>query len=109
MTDATFEERATDVQVLDGLSLEDYVRQPHLNRSFTYRSQIAQKDIKASYSIVGSQDPHAPTYLYLGGIFGGRFHGLWADYLAKTKQVKGIFPDRPGMPPALFFVPHGAC
>lgn len=88
---------AQNVQELDGLSLEEYVRQPRFNRSFTYMSGVTQREINVSYSVVGSQEPSAPAYLYLGGIFGGRFHGFWVDYMAKRKRVKGIFPDRPGM------------
>jgi len=91
---AVTKDAATQVDPAD---VERFIAQPRFHYKFAYHSSIAKKEIVASYSIAGKQDPDAATFVYIGGVFGGRFHAMFVDYLCVKKGVRGIFPDRPGL------------
>lgn len=74
--------------------VDEFVAAIRFHRKLSFFSETAQKQLRVTYATVGSQVKDAPTILFAGGIYGGRYNGLWIDYLCATKGVRVILIDR---------------
>lgn len=61
-----------------------------------FESRTTQKLLRVTYATVGCQDSDSPTILFAGGLYGGRWNGLWIDHLCHQKNVRVVIIDRPG-------------
>lgn len=66
------------------------------HHSLKFDSKTTQKPLRVTYATVGCQDSDSPTILFAGGLYGGRWNGLWIDHLCQQKKVRVVIIDRPG-------------
>lgn len=64
------------------------------HQRFSFVCKTTQSRLHVTYSISGATTEDAPVMLVVPGMFGGRYIGLWIDYLAAKEGVKVIVVDR---------------
>jgi len=64
------------------------------HQKIVFYSKTAQKEIRVTFATAGLQDKDAPTILFTGGMYGGRWNALYIDYLCNKKGVRVIIADR---------------
>ncbi|KAM0276809.1 hypothetical protein ACHAQH_006344 [Verticillium albo-atrum] len=77
--------------------MAEYLSRPRFHQSLTLPATDDHGELKVTYAVGGSQDPSAPTLLFIGGMFGGRYMAVIGDYICRKMGVRIISPDRPGM------------
>ena len=73
---------------------KQYITQEKFNRSFTLPATEAHGELSVTYAVGGLDSADAPTMLFIGGLFGGRFLASHVDYIFKKHKMKVVVTDR---------------
>ncbi|EHY56725.1 hypothetical protein HRR83_002192 [Exophiala dermatitidis] len=88
------DEGSLDVDIESVTAFASLIR---FHRRITFYSDSVQCTINVTYGVAGVIERNAPTLLFAGGMYGGRWNAPWVDYLCRQKGVRVIFIDRPGL------------
>ncbi|KAF3391221.1 hypothetical protein F1880_007796 [Penicillium rolfsii] len=75
----------------------DFIAREKFNRRFTLPATDDHGELIVTYAVAGKDVDSAPTILFIGGLYGGRYLATMADYLCEKKGVRFVVADRPGM------------
>lgn len=85
------DEGSLDVDIESVTAFASLIR---FHRRITFYSDSVQCTINVTYGVAGVIERNAPTLLFAGGMYGGRWNAPWVDYLCRQKGVRVIFIDR---------------
>ncbi|RMZ76939.1 hypothetical protein DV737_g4594, partial [Chaetothyriales sp. CBS 132003] len=94
---------AAPVQVYDKepevpkINVAEYVGRSRFHQRLTLPATDSHGELTVSYAVGGCQDTSAPTVLLVGGLFGGRYMAVMADYICEKMGIRIVVTDRPGM------------
>ena len=71
-----------------------YVSRPRFHQRLALPATDAHGELEVTYAVGGSQDPSAPTLLFVGGMFGGRYVAVLSDYICREMGVRVVSVDR---------------
>ncbi|KZF22466.1 hypothetical protein L228DRAFT_248161 [Xylona heveae TC161] len=75
----------------------DYIAREKFNRRFTLPATDSHDELTVTYAVAGKDRDSAPTILFIGGLYGGRFLATMADYISEKRGLRFVVADRPGM------------
>ncbi|RYP14241.1 hypothetical protein DL765_006521 [Monosporascus sp. GIB2] len=71
----------------------EFIAQEKFNRRFTLPATDAHDELTVTYAVGGVDSDTAPTVLFIGGMFGGRFLASMADYLGQSLGMRFVVTD----------------
>ncbi|MBE3046970.1 hypothetical protein IMZ48_31470 [Candidatus Bathyarchaeota archaeon] len=77
-----------------GSNVGEYVSRPRFHQRLTLPATDGHGELAVTYAVGGSQDPSAPTLLFIGGMFGGRYVAVLWDYICREMGVRVVSADR---------------
>ncbi|EED23088.1 conserved hypothetical protein [Talaromyces stipitatus ATCC 10500] len=80
----------------------EYISQRHFHRRFVLPRTETHGELAVTYADVGVQPDtttsnHVPTFLFIPGMFGSRYLGVYIHAIAEKFGVRVLCVDRPGM------------
>ncbi|KAK9486643.1 hypothetical protein V1527DRAFT_451042 [Lipomyces starkeyi] len=75
----------------------EFIAREKFNRRFTLPATDAHDELTVTYAVGGVDSDTAPTVLFIGGMFGGRFLASMADHVGQSLGMRIVVTDRPGM------------
>ncbi|KAK9350918.1 hypothetical protein V1523DRAFT_354540 [Lipomyces doorenjongii] len=75
----------------------EFITQEQFTRRFTLPTTDSHGELVVTYAVGGLDSETAPTVLFIGGMFGGRYLASMAEHVGKNLGMRIIVPDRPGM------------
>ena len=72
----------------------DFIASEKFNRRFTLPATDDHGELTVTYAVAGKDSESAPTILFIGGLYGGRYLATMADYLSEKKGVRFVVADR---------------
>lgn len=85
---------ATTAEERPKLDAVEYVARPHFHQRLTLPATDAHGELTVTYAVAGNLDSSAPTLLFIGGMFGGRYLAVFQDYVCKKLGVRMVSVDR---------------
>lgn len=71
-----------------------FVKLEKFNRSFTLAATEAHSELTVTYAVAGLDSVEAPTILFIGGMFGGRYLAAIADHVGSNLGMRVVVIDR---------------
>lgn len=71
-----------------------FLAQEKFNRRFTLPATSTHDELTVTYAVGGVDSDTAPTMLFIGGMFGGRFLASMADHVAQSLGMRFVVTDR---------------
>lgn len=72
----------------------DFIAQEKFNRRFTLPANDSHDELTVTYAVAGKDCDSAPTILFIGGLYGGRYLATTADYISEKHGVRFVVADR---------------
>lgn len=72
----------------------DFIAREKFNRRFTLPANDDHGELTVTYAVAGKDSDSAPTILFIGGLYGGRYLATMADYISEKKGVRFVVADR---------------
>ena len=72
----------------------DYIAREKFNRQFTLPATDSHGELTVTYAVGGKDCDSAPTILFIGGLYGGRYLATMADYISEKRGVRFVVADR---------------
>jgi hypothetical protein len=72
----------------------DFIAREKFNRRFTLPATDDHGELTVTYAVAGEDCDTAPTILFIGGLYGGRYLATMADYISEKKGVRFVVADR---------------
>ncbi|QGA14021.1 hypothetical protein EYB26_001673 [Talaromyces marneffei] len=79
----------------------EYISQRHFHRRFILARTATHGELPVTYADIGARPDstaeNVPTFLFMPGMFGSRYIGVYIHAIAKKLGVRVLSVDRPGM------------
>lgn len=72
----------------------DFIAQEKFNRRFILPANDSHGELTVTYAVAGKDCNAAPTILFIGGLYGGRYLATMADYISEKQGVRFVVADR---------------
>lgn len=72
----------------------DYIALEKFNRRFILPAKDNHGELTVTYAVAGKDCDSAPTILFIGGLYGGRYLATMADYISAKQGVRFVVADR---------------
>lgn len=72
----------------------EFISREKFNRRFTLPATDAHDELTVTYAVGGVDNDAAPTVLFIGGMFGGRFLASMTDHVGQTLGTRVVVVDR---------------
>lgn len=79
---------------LPQMNAAEFVDRPRFHQRLTLPATDDHGELTVSYAIAGCQDASAPTVLFIGGMFGGRYTAVMCDYIGEKMGIRIVATDR---------------
>lgn len=72
----------------------EYISQEKFSRSLTLPATESHEELTVTYAVGGLDSVDAPTVLFIGGMFGGRYLASIADHVCTKLGIRIVVTDR---------------
>lgn len=72
----------------------DFIAREKFNRRFMLPANDSHGGLTVTYAVAGKDCDSAPTILFIGGLYGGRYLATTADYISEKQGVRFVVADR---------------
>lgn len=79
---------------MDASAVAKFADSSRFRQKLSFDCKTTSSQLTVTYALAGNEAEDAPVVLFCGGMYGGRWHGPWIDYLAQMKRVKVLIVDR---------------
>lgn len=71
-----------------------YIAREKFNRRFILPANDSHGELTVTYAVAGKDCDSAPTILFIGGLYGGRYLATLADYISEKEGLRFVVADR---------------